>query len=553
MAIEIDLEKAFDRVHWDFIEASLIAAGILNILIKVIMNAISLSSMQVLWNGVPTQKFKLARGIRQGCPLSPYLFVLCMEWLGHSQADLKHSGLLKKFLSDFCEISGHKVNARKMNVFFSSGVNVSLRNKIIAQSVLLTIPSYLMQSTIVPKGVCDAIKKLAGQFIWGCSEGKRKMALVKWDDICQSKINGGLSLRRLEDQNKAFMMKIGYNLITKTEALWVQVLRSKYGMRGNMPTSITRSNCSYMWRVVAKVWPLLCSNMIWSIGNGRTVLCWEDIWVPNKGPLKLYALNNNTINSDITVSNMVLPNGDWNLNLFRLWLPEDVVRCILSILPHSAHFGPDLLSWAKTTSGVFSVKSTYYMLKEESWHPKEKAGACFGKGQGRNMLSILFGMYVTLNSDGTANSMSGFSAAGGVIRNSKGDWILGYNWFLGDCSAATAELWGLLDGLLILQKQGHDKAIIRSDDLENVISINDSKSGVPNNSLIKRIQQILALEDNWSLIYVPRETNYAADALAKMTQPNDETLRIYEEPPLKIKEILKEDRFVDSFSLNHSV
>ncbi|KAH1090748.1 hypothetical protein J1N35_018005 [Gossypium stocksii] len=129
----------------------------------------------------------------------------------------------------------------------------------------------------------------------------------------------------------------------------------------------------------------------------------------------------------------------------------------------------------------------------------------------------------------------------------------GYNRFLGDCSAATAKLWDLLDGLLILQKQGYDKAIIRSDNLENVISINDSKSGVSNNSLIKRIQQILALEDNWSLIYVPRETNCVADALAKMTQPNDETLRIYEEPPLKIKENLKEDRFVDSFTLNHPI
>lgn len=40
--------------------------------------------MQVLWNGVPTEKFKPTRGERQRCHLSPYLFVLCMGWLGHN-------------------------------------------------------------------------------------------------------------------------------------------------------------------------------------------------------------------------------------------------------------------------------------------------------------------------------------------------------------------------------------------------------------------------------------------------------------------------------------
>ncbi|KAK5831683.1 hypothetical protein PVK06_015481 [Gossypium arboreum] len=38
-----------------------------------------------------------------------------------SQADLVHSGLLKDFLNNFCELSGHKVNARKTNVFFFCG------------------------------------------------------------------------------------------------------------------------------------------------------------------------------------------------------------------------------------------------------------------------------------------------------------------------------------------------------------------------------------------------------------------------------------------------
>ncbi|KAH1097249.1 hypothetical protein J1N35_014170 [Gossypium stocksii] len=81
MAVKLDLEKAYDRISWDFISISL--AGIPFFLRRVIMSAITSPSMQILWNGVPTQKFKPVRGIRQGFPLSPYLFVLSMEWFGH--------------------------------------------------------------------------------------------------------------------------------------------------------------------------------------------------------------------------------------------------------------------------------------------------------------------------------------------------------------------------------------------------------------------------------------------------------------------------------------
>lgn len=64
MTIKIDLEKAYDRVRWNFIKASLLATSIPLYLINVIMSFISNSIMQVLWNGAPLSKFKPVRGIR---------------------------------------------------------------------------------------------------------------------------------------------------------------------------------------------------------------------------------------------------------------------------------------------------------------------------------------------------------------------------------------------------------------------------------------------------------------------------------------------------------
>ncbi|KAA3479951.1 Retrovirus-related Pol polyprotein LINE-1 [Gossypium australe] len=133
MAIKLDLEKAYDRISWDFINATLITAGIPPLLRNVIMSAISSSTMQILWNGVPTQKFKPKIGRRQGCPLSPYLFVLCMEWLGHfirSKMEIDQERLLGDILSHFCGISGHNISIRKSNIFFSKNTEEDVCNQI---------------------------------------------------------------------------------------------------------------------------------------------------------------------------------------------------------------------------------------------------------------------------------------------------------------------------------------------------------------------------------------------------------------------------------------
>lgn len=81
MAFKIDLEKAYDRMSWEFLEYTLRRFAFPEKIISLIMWCVKSSSLAILWNGEKPAPFKPTRGLRQGDPLSPYLFVLCMEML----------------------------------------------------------------------------------------------------------------------------------------------------------------------------------------------------------------------------------------------------------------------------------------------------------------------------------------------------------------------------------------------------------------------------------------------------------------------------------------
>lgn len=154
-------------------------------------------------------------------------------------------------------------------------------------------------------------------------------------------------------------MKLGFNKLIKHDALWVQVLRAKYGMKEQLPSSIYRSQCSHLWRSLSKVWPLLYENLAWLVGNGTSIRCWKDPWIPKIDPLVSFILTSANLKLDYPFKEMVLDDGVWNLDLFRVWLVEDVIQRIISIPPPYPRAGMDRIIWNASTTGSFSIQTAY--------------------------------------------------------------------------------------------------------------------------------------------------------------------------------------------------
>jgi ribonuclease HI len=149
--------------------------------------------------------------------------------------------------------------------------------------------------------------------------------------------------------------------------------------------------------------------------------------------------------------------------------------------------------------------------------------------------------WVKLNTDGACKGRT-TAGCGGIIRNNRGDWLGGFAKHVGVCSAFTAELWGVLEGLNYAWSKGFKLVELDVDSMAVVKAIKTGATSSANGvSLMKSILRLLNQEWEIRITHSYREANMCADALANIGCSLDLNIMLFEECPSQVVALLAAD------------
>ncbi|GKV51190.1 hypothetical protein SLEP1_g57860 [Rubroshorea leprosula] len=470
---KIDFEKAYDKVSWEFLEYMMQRMGFCDKWRKWIGECLRTSLVSVLVNGSPTRQFSVTKGLRQGDPLSPFLFLIIAEGLNGLVSNATQKGLLegvkvgsrglklahlqfaddtilfgeaseknvlamKGILRAFEIVSGLKVSFNKSQLmgvcvqeewldrmawllcckkgsmpfkylgipiggnprriafwkplletfnkklhtwkgrFLSLGGRITLIN-----SVLSSLPVFWMSLYLVPKGMILLIDKIRRRFLWGGSEGGKRVNWVNWGQVCKGKESGGLGVKDLRKFNVALLGKWWGRLMSEGKGLWKTVICEKYGRVGESTYNMLRGGIQFgstWWRDICRVNQVIGDNRGWltnglkiNVGEGAGVSFWWDEWgegesLANKFP-RLYTLSTGKNNSINQMGGWQNASWVWKLTWRRSlhsWEMQQELELQRLIQEIKIERGkPDVWRWIHSKDGNYSTCSAYQRLTRE--------------------------------------------------------------------------------------------------------------------------------------------------------------------------------------------
>ncbi|KAL0333101.1 UNVERIFIED_CONTAM: hypothetical protein Scaly_2211600 [Sesamum calycinum] len=307
-ALKVDLRKAYDSVEWDFLFASLRKFRLPERFVCWIEECVTTASFSICLNGEPHGFFFGSRGLRQGDPMSPYLFVLYMEvfhvqmhknitessvfrfhWrcrelelfslcfaddlLLFCRADVASVLVFKEGLDWFSRVSGLQAKPDKSQLILSKSAEYL---RLYSHQVLgfqegvlplkyLGLPLVHSRLTIQD---CQPLlvkveKHIAG---WtgiplsfaGRGTSDHRYAKVTWSQVCLPYDEGGQGVRA----------------ITPVQWIW------QYRIRSKSIWTVSLTSGSWSWWKMIKLRHLLLNDIWYEVGTMNLFTDWHDPWHP---------------------------------------------------------------------------------------------------------------------------------------------------------------------------------------------------------------------------------------------------------------------------------
>ncbi|CAN1181981.1 Putative ribonuclease H protein At1g65750 [Linum perenne] len=199
-----------------------------------------------------------------------------------------------------------------------------------------------MQTSVLPATTCEAIDRRIRNFVWGSTTEDRKMHLVSWEHICKPKALGGLGLRQARQLNHAYMVKLAFIFMQKSDLLWVKVLQAKYFKETNAGLQLRNlASKSALWRGITKAWPDMLHGLRSGLRDGQNTSFWLGRWLDSGDRLlDLVISPTEHLDLEALVSSFVLESGE------------------------SRGRGNDSWNWGEEPDGNFSIRSAYRLILE---------------------------------------------------------------------------------------------------------------------------------------------------------------------------------------------
>ncbi|KAI0524605.1 hypothetical protein KFK09_003982 [Dendrobium nobile] len=162
MAIKLDMAQAFDSMCWKTLENVLHWFGFPESFSNLILECVTGVRFSILLNGKGTRWIEAKSGFRQGCPMSPYLFIMCSQLLSSliqqrglqigihtsnrapkithllyaddvllfGKSSVSQLRVMMNLIKEYCGWTGQGVNQSKSQIIFGSSTNQSMKRKI---------------------------------------------------------------------------------------------------------------------------------------------------------------------------------------------------------------------------------------------------------------------------------------------------------------------------------------------------------------------------------------------------------------------------------------